>query len=134
MNSTTLPSLRTNGRSLKRSAAPAAFRQPAYECQETRDGMQIEVYIPGVDASGIEIEGRGADLTVSAQKAHFVRVNFDALHLEGVQRDYLLRLRLGTGFDFAHMAAEVAGGVLTIRLPKRARAEFSAAHSLRQVA
>ena len=68
-----------------------------------------------------EIEGRGADLTVTARKARFVRVNFEALHLEGAQRDYRLRLRLGTAFDYAVMEAEIAGGVLTITLPKRNR-------------
>jgi HSP20 family protein len=120
MNSTMLPSLRTLGRSPTLVQTPVGFRQPVYDCKETREGMQLVVYIPGVDASGIEIEGRGADLTVTAQKAHFVRVNFEALNLESVQRDYLLRLRLGTGFDYANMAAEVSGGVLTINLPKRA--------------
>jgi HSP20 family protein len=119
MNSTMLPSLRNLGRTARLDHVSTSFRQPTYECKETQDGMQIVVYIPGVDASGIEIEGRGADLTVTAQKAHFVRVNFGALNLEGVQRDYLLRLRLGTGFDYANMAAEVSAGVLTIRLPKR---------------
>jgi HSP20 family molecular chaperone IbpA len=107
-----------------RSKAPArasidAFRQPAYDCQEHADAMKLVVYVPGVDASGVEIEGRGADLTVTAKKARFVRVNFDALHLEGAQRDYRLRLRLGTGFDYAAMEAEIAHGVLTITLPKR---------------
>jgi HSP20 family protein len=107
-----------------RSKAPArasidAFRQPAYDCQEHADAMKLVVYVPGVDASGVEIEGRGADLTVTAKKARFVRVNFNALHLEGAQRDYRLRLRLGTGFDYAAMAAEIAHGVLTITLPKR---------------
>jgi HSP20 family molecular chaperone IbpA len=82
--------------------------------------MKLVVYVPGVDASMVEIEGRGADLTVTAKKARFVRVNFDSLHLEGAQRDYRLRLRLGTGFDFAAMAAEISNGVLTITLPKRA--------------
>ena len=108
----------------RRSKAPArasldAFRQPAYDCQEQADVMKIVVYVPGVDASAVEIEGRGADLTVTARKERFVRVNFDALHLEGAQRDYRLRLRLGTGFDFAAMEAEIAHGVLTITLPKR---------------
>ena len=107
-----------------RSKAPAhasvdAFRQPAYDCQEHADAMKLVVYVPGVDASGVEIEGRGADLTVTAKKARFVRVNFNALHLEGAQRDYRLRLRLGTGFDYAAMEAEIANGVLTITLPKR---------------
>lgn len=106
------------------------FRQPAYDCQEHGETMKLIVYVPGVDASGVEIEGRGADLTVTAMKARFVRVNFNALHLEGAQRDYRLRLRLGTGFDYAAMAAEIANGVLTITLPKRT----VAASRLQQVA
>ena len=108
----------------RRSKAPArtsvpAFREPAYDCQEHADAMKLVVYVPGVDASGVEIEGRGADLTVTARKARFVRVNFNALHLETAQRDYRLRLRLGTDFDFAAMEAEIAHGVLTVTVPKR---------------
>ena len=107
-----------------RSKAPSnlsddRFRQPAYDCQEQADAMKLTVYIPGVGAAGVEIEGRGADLTVTAKKARFVRVNFNALNLEAAQHDYQLRLRLGTGFDFAAMEAEIADGVLTITLPKR---------------
>lgn len=95
------------------------FRQPAYDCQEDADTMKVVVYVPGVDAAGVEIEGSGSDLTVTAKKAHFVRVNFTALHLESAQLDYRLRLRLGNGFDFAAMEAEISHGVLTISLPKR---------------
>ena len=119
---TNLSTLPTNRRS--KALAPAsvdAFRQPTYDCQEHADAMKLTVYVPGVDASGVEIEGRGADLTVTARKARFVRVNFPALHLEGAQRDYRLRLRLGASFDYAAMQAEIAHGVLTIALPKRGR-------------
>lgn len=96
------------------------FRQPAYDCQEHPEAMTLTVYIPGVAAAGVEIEGRGSDLTVTARKARFVRINFQALNLESAQFDYQLRLRLGTGFDFAAMEAEIADGVLTVTLPKRA--------------
>jgi HSP20 family protein len=82
--------------------------------------MTLVVYVPGVEASGVEIEGRGADLTVTARKRHHVRVNWQALHLEPAQRDYRLRLRLGAGFDYSAMQAEIAHGVLTVTLPKRA--------------
>jgi HSP20 family protein len=117
-NITTLPTHR-------RSKAPAlasveAFRQPAYDCQEHGETMKLVVFVPGVAASGVEIEGRGPDLTVTARKARFVRVNFSALHLETAQRDYRLRLRLGVGFDFAAMQAEITNGVLTVTIPKRA--------------
>jgi HSP20 family molecular chaperone IbpA len=115
-----------------RTPAPvAAFRQPAYDCQEQRDRMKLVVYVPGVEAAGVEIEGQGADLTVTARKPQFVRVNWQALHLETAQRDYRLRLRLGTGFDFAAMHAEIAHGILTVTLPKRAP---EAAPALQRVA
>src|SRR4051812_28966427 len=121
MNSTIIQTLPTNSRTKAAARASIeAYRQPAYDCQEHADAMKLVVYVPGVDASGVEIEGRGADLTVTAKKARFVRVNFTALHLEGAQRDYRLRLRLGTGFDYAGMGAEIANGVLTVTLPRRA--------------
>lgn len=120
MNSTTLL---TPGRTPELLDDAATFRQPSYDCQEHRVAMKITVFIPGVDASGVDIEGSGADLTVTARKSHFVRVNFNALHLEHVQRDYRLRLRLGHGYDYSQMAAEITRGVLTITLPKRARGE-----------
>jgi HSP20 family molecular chaperone IbpA len=117
---TNISTLPTNRRPMAPAQpSPADFREPAYDCQEHGDTMKVVVYVPGVAASGVEIEGRGADLTVTARKPHVVRVNFQALHLESAQRDYRLRLRLGTGFDYAAMEAEIAHGVLTITLPKR---------------
>ncbi len=100
-------------------ASVAEFRQPSYDCREHPDAVKLVVYVPGVDAAGVEIEARGADLVVTARKAHFVRVNWSALHLEGSQRDYRLRLRLGTTFDYEAMQAEMHEGVLTVTLPKR---------------
>lgn len=111
----------------KRSPAAArlsvdAFRQPNYDCQEHPDAMKLVVYVPGVEAAGVDIEAHGSDLTVTAKKSHFVRVNWQSLHLETAQRDYQLRLRLGSGFDYASMQAEIHQGVLSVTLPKRARA------------
>ena len=123
MNSTTPPRLTAPfGAPALSDASPASFRQPVYDCQEYRGEMKLVVYVPGVTAAGVEIEGRGADLTVTARKPHFVRVNFSSLHLEGAQLDYRLRLRLGHGLDFAAMQAAIADGVLTITLPKRTSA------------
>jgi HSP20 family molecular chaperone IbpA len=133
---TIINTLPTNSRSkaAARASLTEAFRQPAYDCQEHVDTMKLVVYVPGVDASGVEIEGRGADLTVTAKKARFVRVNFSALHLEGAQRDYRLRLRLGTGFDYAAMAAEISNGVLTVTVPKRTASPATATNRLSRVA
>jgi HSP20 family protein len=100
-------------------ASTGIFRKPHYDCQDLGDTLKLTVFAPGVEAAGVEITSRGPDLTVTARKAHFVRVNFKALHLENSQRDYQLRLRLGRGLDYAALQAEIGGGVLTITLPKK---------------
>jgi HSP20 family protein len=130
----TIHTLPTHSRSVSTGRTSVeTFRQPGYDCQEHVDAMKLVVYVPGVGASGVDIEGRDADLTVTARKQRFVRVNFHALHLENVQLDYQLRLRLGHGFDFAAMEAEIHDGVLTITLPKRG-AVAAPAPRLRRVA
>ncbi len=101
------------------STKTIAVRKPHYDCQELDDALKVTVYVPGVDAAGVEITTRGPDLLVTARKSHFVRVNFDALNLEGVQRDYLLSLRLGRGLDYTALEAEIEDGVLTLTLPKK---------------
>ena len=108
------------------SAATAAYRQPSYDCRAHPDALKLVVYVPGVDAAGVDIEARGPDLFITARKTHFVRVNWTALHLEQAQRDYQLRLRVGTGFDFAGMRGEIHEGVLTVTLPRLMEAEAEA--------
>jgi len=97
-----------------------AFRQPHYECVDLPQALKMVVLVPGVEASGIEITTSGPDLIITANKAHVVRVNWQALHLEGVQHDYQLRLRLGHGFNFDELQADLRDDVLTIIAPKRA--------------
>jgi HSP20 family molecular chaperone IbpA len=115
------------------TASHAAFRQPSYDCREHSDAVSIVVYIPGVGPSGVEIEAHGPDLVITAHKTRFVRVNWQALNLEGSQRDYRLRLRLGLGFDFPQMRAGVSDGVLTLTVPKRQEV-LAPAHPMVRVA
>ncbi len=116
------------------AAAMQNFRQPNYDCRDQPEVVTLAVYVPGVEAAGVDIEARGPDLFITARKAHFVRVNWQAAHLESAQRDYQLRLRLGLGFDYAAMEAEIRDGVLTVTLPKRQAREAGLAASLLQVA
>lgn len=95
------------------------FRSPHYECMDLPQALKLAVYVPGVEANGVDLTTRDNDLIVTARKTQHIRVNWEALHLESAQRDYHLKLRLGTGFDFDHLRASVAKGVLTIVLPKR---------------
>jgi len=111
-----------------------AVRLPHYDCMDLSQALKLVVYVPGTDARGVEITTQGPDLFVTARKTHHVRANWQALHLEKVQRDYQLTLRLGLGFDFESLQASVARGVLTIVLPKKQLAAASAPPPQRQVA
>lgn len=115
--------------------AAVDHRKPHYELTEQGDRLELVVYVPGVDAAGVDLSFDGRDLLLTARKAHFVRVNWQALHLEGAQRDYELGLRLGSGIDFDRVEATLQAGVLTIKLPKKLRAKEPApAAALQHVA
>jgi HSP20 family molecular chaperone IbpA len=128
------PSRLDSRKGTARTAPAAAFRKPNYDCRETQDAVKLVVYVPGVDAAGVDIEARGPDILITARKTRFVRVNWTSLHLEGAQLDYRLRLRLGTGFDYAGMDAEIHDGVLTVTLPKRTAVPAGATASWERVA
>ncbi|MGH7995220.1 MAG: Hsp20/alpha crystallin family protein [Opitutaceae bacterium] len=120
--------------SRSKNAGPvAAFRTPPYDCEDKGAHLKLVVYLPGVAASGVNVEARGPDLIVTGRKARFVRVNWQPLHLERSQRDYRLNLRLGRGFDYGSMRAEMNRGVLAVTLPKRAR-DAAGVSTLREVA
>ena len=104
------------------------LRSPHYECVEHNQLIEITAFVPGVDAAGIEIVACGPDLTITAKKSRFVRVNFQSLHLESAQRDYRLVLRLGNGLDFESISAEIREGVLTVRIPKKEKRSFAGSH------
>lgn len=120
MNTTIHPFVSPNRNRNAARPATDTFRLPHYECEEMPETLKLVVYLPGVLAAGVDIEARGADLTITARKSHIVRVNWTSAHLEAAQLDYRLKLRLGYGFDFPAMAAEITNGVLTVTLPKRA--------------
>lgn len=113
-------------------ATPAPFRTPHYECREQPQALKVRAYIPGVDAAGVEITSQGPDLQIVGRKSHFVRVNWQSLHLERAQQDYRLRLRLGEGFAYEQLRAVLREGFLEVHIPKRQLA--SAANRQRRVA
>jgi HSP20 family molecular chaperone IbpA len=118
---TILPPQLNRSRRPGRAVSPLAgeTRSPHYDCQQHAERIEVTVFLPGVDASGVEIVVRGPDLVVIGRKSHVVRVNFAAAHLEHSQLDYELRLRLGRDLDYSALTAELSDGVLSLNIPKR---------------
>lgn len=118
MNTTTpLHSVKTSRRSPVGALSAPAFTTPHFDTQPGDNSLKIIVWVPGVKTSGIEIANRETDLTITARKSHMVRPNWHSLHLEAVQRDYQLNLRLGRNLDYGDLRAELSDGVLTIEVP-----------------
>lgn len=120
MNNITLS--KTSLAKSRRPDAPSPteeFRAPHFDCETLPDALKLVVYVPGVLPNEVEIATRGTDLTVTARKAHVLRANWKSMHLEGVQRDYLLNLRLGRSLNLAALQAELRDGSLTITIPKK---------------
>jgi HSP20 family molecular chaperone IbpA len=97
------------------------FRRPNYDCRDLPEELRLVIYVPGTTATAVEIEARGPDLTVTARKQHFLRSNWQTLHLESAQKDYRLKLRLGHGLAYADMNAAFSDGILRLTIPKRPR-------------
>jgi HSP20 family molecular chaperone IbpA len=114
--------------------SPQESRSPHYDCMDLPNALQLVVYVPGVEANGVEITTQGPDIFVTARKTRHVRANWQALHLENVQHDYELKLRLGLGFDYEALQASVDRSVLTIVLPKKQLVAASAPLRQRRVA
>lgn len=130
MNTILPPLLTTAGRGAGRALANKVgeeTRLPHYDCEQKSETIDLTVFLPGVDAAGVEIIVRGPDLIVTGRKSHAVRVNFAAAHLEHAQRDYELRLRLGRDLAYASLSAELEDGVLRLAIPRRAAALATAA-------
>jgi HSP20 family protein len=115
------PILPAARRPATRTASATGFRSPQFDCRPQDGALRVLVYVPGVEPAGVEIVADDTDLTVTARKPHPVRPNWGALQLERAQRDYQLRLRLGHGYDYAALTAELRDGVLTLTLPDKAQ-------------
>lgn len=121
MNSTLLKNA-TDSRRLSASERPrSTFAIPHFDTQSQENALRILVWVPGVETNGIEITTRETDLTITARKSQVVRRNWQALHLESVQRDYQLSLRLGRNLDYSNLRVELRDGVLTIDVPTLSR-------------
>jgi HSP20 family protein len=111
---------RATADSSDRRPSSEEFCVPQFDSQSLPHALRLEVFVPGVDAHGIDIVIRGTDLYITARKTHFVRPNWQALHLEAAQRDYGLQLRLGSSLDLNLLHAELNDGILQVTIPTSA--------------
>jgi HSP20 family protein len=93
---------------------------PAADVRESESEYLLELEIPGVDPTTIELTAERGVLTVAGERAGAAREG-ERVHLrERVRGRFVRTFRLPKGFDENAIVAESEHGVLRVRLPKAA--------------
>jgi HSP20 family protein len=94
---------------------------PSLDVLETQTGVEVIVDIAGVPEEGIRILFRGDTLLIAGEKAPGPTAAQPTFHL--VEREFgrfARAVRLSGAFDVSGARASLAGGVLTVHLPRLA--------------
>jgi HSP20 family protein len=93
---------------------------PAADVRESETEYVLELEVPGVAPSTLELTVERGVLTVSGERANPAREG-ERVHLrERMRGSFLRSFRLPTGFDESAIVAETEHGLLRVRLPKAA--------------
>lgn len=115
--------------SFDKSGPPSdGYCRPRFEWHDQGRATDIEVFVPGVEAGGVEMLVDGNDLLITARRELPVLPNWQAANLPAVRLDYRLRVPLPYDVDSRQIRASLDHGVLTIHLEKGADRVLSRRH------
>lgn len=95
---------------------------PAVDIVETADHLTIVADMPGIAPSDVEIQVEQGMLTIHGRANPQTATNAKSLLCECEVGDFHRTFQVGEMIDYARSAAELADGVLRLRLPKVAAA------------
>lgn len=100
---------------------PARWTPPA-DVSETDDAYQVEVDLPGVQRDDVDVQFSGRELSVSGEFKERERAGLFRTRTRRSGR-FEYRALLPQDVDADAITAELADGVLTVRLPKQEAAK-----------
>ena len=98
------------------------YISPRVNITETRDGYLLEAEMPGVNKEGLEITLDGTEITITGRRANVLAAG-ELLVRERRSVDYRRTFELDPVIDTGRISARMVQGVLTLTLPKSARAK-----------
>lgn len=102
----------------QQEAQPQTTIRPPYFVQEQADKFEVQVTVPGVSRSGVEVNLEADLLSIRASRTHRTPDGWKVLRRETRDADYALNLRLNVEVDADQIAAKVEDGILRLTLPK----------------
>lgn len=105
-------------------AREKAYRLPWYSIVDQGDRYEVEVCIPGVAKSGVELFLDDDTLTILAHRTgNTVPEGWQVLRREIAEEDYRLVLEINVPVNRDAISAKVEDGILLLSLPKAEEAK-----------
>jgi len=98
------------------------FVAPSVDIFETNEGYVLEAEMPGVNKDGLEITLEGAEITITGHRVNVPPAG-ETLFRERRPVDYRRTFELDPAIDTGRISARMNQGVLTLTLPKSAKAK-----------
>lgn len=99
--------------------AQAVGAAPPYDILETPDAVLVEMDLPGVDPSSLQVAAKGKLITVSGERRRCPHDGLQGYHL--MERDsgrFSRQLRVEGAVNTHHATANYRHGVLTLAFPR----------------
>lgn len=94
--------------------------RPAADIFEDKDGVTVQMDVPGASKDGLELQVDGDRLDVEAELKVDVPEGMQALYADVRTTRYARSFSLGAELESDRIEASLRDGVLTLRIPKRA--------------
>ena len=91
---------------------------PAVETEETDDAYLVRAELPGMKSDDVDVELNGNELRITGE----VKEEAEGKTLRRRHGRFAYRASLPTDADPAKVDAQLADGILTVRVPKAAQA------------
>ncbi len=102
---------------------PAHSLRPPVDVVEDTTGITLYADLPGVKKEDLQVHVEGDQLTIEAALALSVPEGMQAAHAEVALARYRRAFTLSKELDASRVAAELAQGVLRVRIPKAEHAQ-----------
>lgn len=100
-----------------RPATHVGAVQPRVNIHQDPDGYTLEVDMPGVGKSGVEVTFEDGKLALTGHRAPRAESG-NAIYRESTDADYRRVFDLDPSIDSSRIEASIEQGLLTVRLPK----------------
>ncbi|HTT51019.1 MAG TPA: Hsp20/alpha crystallin family protein [Streptosporangiaceae bacterium] len=95
---------------------------PAVETQETDEAYLVRAELPGMKREDVDIELRGNELRITGEVKAEEKEEAEGKPLRSRHGKFAYRTSLPADADVEKIDAQLADGILTVRLPKAAQA------------